>query len=191
MKVHPDDALIVVDVQRDFCTGGALAVRDGEKVVPAINGVLGKFAHVFFTRDWHPANHCSFSDAPQYRDGSWPAHCVQGSPGAALHPELIVPANAVVVDKAVSAERDCYSGFDGTHLADLLSARGVSRVFVCGLATDYCVKATALDARRLGFEVTLIEDACRGVDVPAGTARDAIDAMTIAGATVCRAKDIE
>ena len=190
MKIEPTDALIVVDVQRDFCAGGALAVKDGDLVVPVINALTPKFRHTFFTRDWHPANHCSFSDAPTYQDGSWPVHCVQGSPGAAFHPDLKAPEGARLVDKAANPDKESYSGFDGTNLPALLRERGVTRVFVCGLATDYCVKATALDGRNCGFEVVLVEDACRGVDIPPGLAQKAIEEMRAAGVAVCRTKDI-
>jgi nicotinamidase/pyrazinamidase len=185
MTIGPSDALVVVDVQNDFCAGGSLAVPDADAIVPVINDLVPRFEHRVFTRDWHPANHCSFSDNPEFVDGSWPAHCVRDTPGAAFCPDLDVPEDAVIVDKATGIDRDAYSGFQDTSLADELRSRGVARVFVCGLATDYCVKTTLLDAVRDGFDAVLIEDACRGIDVPAGTVADAVDEMKTAGATVC------
>lgn len=191
MKIGPTDALIVVDVQVDFCPGGALAVRGGDEIVPGINALLPKFRHVVFSRDWHPANHCSFSPAPEYVDGSWPAHCVQNTPGAQFHPGLALPADPWIVSKAATSEREAYSGFDGTTLAEDLRGKNIARIFVCGLATDYCVKATALDGVKAGFEVALLEDLVRGVDVPPGSAQQAIDEMRAAGVRVCRSEDLQ
>lgn len=191
MKIEPSDAVIVTDVQNDFCPGGALAVNGGAEIVPIINGLTPKFQHRAFTRDWHPANHCSFDAAPRFVDGSWPAHCIQDTPGAAFHPALLVPAGAMIVSKAAGHDHEAYSSFDGTTFARDLRARGVKRVFVCGIATDYCVKATALDALRNGFDAVLIEDACRGVDVPPGSAAEAVAAMRDAGVAVRRSEDIE
>ncbi|MBN2311831.1 MAG: nicotinamidase [Candidatus Hydrogenedentes bacterium] len=190
MDIKPTDALIVVDVQNDFCPGGALPVVDGDAVVPVINRLLARTRHPVFTRDWHPANHCSFSDAPEFVDGSWPAHCVQNTPGAAFHPGLDVPEDARVVDKATDPSYEDYDGFQGTTLGDELRERGVDRVFICGLATDYCVKNTVLGARREGFEVVVVEDGCRAIDVPPGTAAQALAEMRRAGATVCESGDI-
>lgn len=190
MEIEASDALIVVDVQRDFCAGGALAVNGGDDIVPVINALLARFDHAAFTRDWHPADHCSFADPPEFKDGSWPVHCVQNTPGAAFHADLDLPEGAIMVDKATRPDKDAYTGFDGTDLAQQLRDRGVTRVFVGGLATDYCVKATALDAQRHGFEVVLIEDACRGVDIPTGTTADAIEEMREAGVLVCRSGDL-
>ncbi|NUM54900.1 MAG: nicotinamidase [Candidatus Hydrogenedentes bacterium] len=184
MNINPTDALIVVDVQNDFCPGGALAVADGDGVVAGINRLLPLFSVTVFTRDWHPANHCSFSDHPEYVDKSWPAHCVANTPGARFHTDLTLPDDAMIVSKGTDASKEAYSGFDGTALAESLRDANVGRVFVCGLATDYCVKATALDAVRNGFETYVIDDLCRGVDIPPGTARAAIEAMMSAGAHV-------
>ncbi|MCP4644390.1 MAG: nicotinamidase [bacterium] len=191
MDVCSSDAIIVVDVQNDFCPGGALGVTGGDAIVPVINGLLMKFEHFVFTRDWHPQDHCSFSDEPEFIDGSWPVHCVQDSPGAAFHGDLHVPLNATVVSKATDAEAEEYSSFQASSLAEDLRAKGVTRVFVCGLATDYCVRATALDALKEGFDVIVLEDACRGVDVPAGSAQAAIDEMRQAGVTVCGSELVE
>lgn len=171
------DALLVVDVQNDFCPGGALPVEDGDSVVPEINRLLPLFRTVVFTRDWHPADHVSFADPPLFVDGSWPPHCVQGTPGAGFHPDLKVPHGALIVNKGDDPAAEAYSGFQARDI-DLeawLRGRGVERVFVAGLATDYCVRATSLDARQAGFEVVLLEDAVRGV-APDST-RDALEEL--------------
>jgi len=175
IQVDPQtDALIVVDVQRDFCPGGALAVPRGDDVVPVINRLLGLTDWLTVaTRDWHPADHCSF----EAQGGIWPPHCVAGTDGAAFHPALDQSRIRTVVSKAVTSDAEAYSGFQGTDLAARLAARGVRRVFVCGLATDYCVKATALDARRAGLDVVVIEDAIRGVEVKPGDCAKAVDEM--------------
>ncbi len=163
MKTTDTDALIAVDVQNDFCFGGALPVPQGERVSTPLNCAVLKFDTLVLTRDWHPNDHCSFSDAPEYRDGSWPPHCVQDSPGAEFHGGFHAPLDAIVVSKGTDPDREAYSGFQDTGLADLLRKRGITRVFIGGLATDYCVKATALDAQREGFETWVLMDACRGV----------------------------
>ena len=186
--LRPDrDALILVDVQNDFCPGGALPVPEGDKVVPALNALLqrGK-AFAVATRDWHPPTHCSFT--PQ--GGPWPVHCVAGTPGAAFHPALATDRVAHVISKATRPEEEAYSGFQGTGLADLLRKRVIRRVFVGGLATDYCVKATALDAAKSGFEVTVLEDAIRGVEVHAGDCARALEEMKCAGIRLLRTDDL-
>jgi nicotinamidase/pyrazinamidase len=177
------DALIIVDVQNDFCPGGALAVREGDKVVSPLNAIMSLFDNVFMTRDWHPHNHCSFSTTPKYVDDSWPAHCVADTDGAKFHPDLIVPERAVISGKAVLAEKEEYSDFDQTgRFRKALLERGVDRVFIGGLATDYCIKFTTLDALKKGFCAIVLTDAVRGVDIPAGNAQKAIDNMLEAGA---------
>ena len=190
MNIEPTDALIVVDVQNDFCPGGALPVPDGWRVASPINKVVIGFDHYFFTRDWHPFDHCSFSDTPEFADGSWPEHCMEDSPGAEFLVDLHVPSDAAVVSKGMDPDKEAYSGFEETDLAEQLHARGVRRVFVCGLATDFCVKATALDALRLGFTVVIIRDACRAVDKPAGSGDAAFEEMRAAGAQFCRSGDL-
>jgi nicotinamidase/pyrazinamidase len=190
MPPRDSDALVVVDVQNDFCPGGALAVRDGQRVVPVINGLLRHFEHVVFTRDWHPSDHCSFDDDPRFVDGSWPAHCVQDTPGAEFHPDLHVGLASPVVSKGTDPDREAYSGFDGTDLEDRLRKEGVRRMFVCGLATDYCVKQTALDAKRLGFETCVVIDACRGVDNPTGSAQAALEDMEAAGIALRSSREV-
>jgi nicotinamidase/pyrazinamidase len=157
------DALVVVDVQNDFLPGGALAVPGGDAVVPVLNRWIDAAERagvpIFFTRDWHPADHVSF----EAQGGPWPPHCVQGTTGAAFDERLHVPDAATVVSKATRPEAEAYSGFDTTDLAEQLREHGVERVFVGGLATDYCVRATVLDALSEGFEVRVIEPGIRGI----------------------------
>jgi nicotinamidase/pyrazinamidase len=157
------DALIVVDVQIDFCPGGALPIEHGDDVVPVLNRWMTAAADaavpVFASRDWHPQHHLSFKE----RGGEWPVHCVQDSPGARFHPGLRLPDSAVVVTKGVRFDQDQYSAFDATGLATELRRLGVRRVWVGGLAQDVCVRATVLDARREGFEAIVITDATHPV----------------------------
>lgn len=186
MPIDASDVLIVVDVQNDFCPGGALPVTEGHRVVPVINAMLRHFENVVFTRDWHPFDHCSFDDEPEFIDGSWPDHCVQDTPGAEFHGDLRVGLATPIVNKGTDPDREAYSGFDDTTLHERFQVWGIRRVYVCGLATDYCVKHTALDAARLGYEVAVIEDACRGVDHPPGSVQTALDEMASAGVRLCR-----
>jgi nicotinamidase/pyrazinamidase len=190
IEISDSDALIVVDVQNDFCPGGSMPVADGDQVVPVLNGLMARFSTVVLTRDWHPRDHVSFSAEPQFMDRSWPPHCVAGTSGADFHPPLEVPAGAIVVSKGADRDREAYSGFQGTNLAEDLHRRGIRRVLVGGLATDYCVKATVLDALKSGFTAVLIADAARGVDIPAGTAEQAVKDMAAAGASVVESADI-
>jgi nicotinamidase/pyrazinamidase len=181
------DALIVVDVQNDFCPGGALAVPRGDEVVPAINRILDLAGWLTVaTRDWHPHDHCSFK--PQ--GGIWPVHCVAGTQGAAFHPGLKAVKVRQTISKATTRDAEAYSGFQGTELATLLKGQGVRRLFVCGLATDYCVKATALDARKAGFEVVALEDAIRGVEVQPGDCAKAMEEMAAAGIRFAKTTDL-
>ncbi len=156
-------ALVVVDLQNDFCPGGALAVPEGDQIVPVVNALAEAFARlgrpVVATQDWHPTDHISFRE----RGGPWPVHCVQGTPGAELHPDLRREPITHIVRKAYRRDQEAYSGFEGTGLAELLRGLGVEEVYVCGLATDYCVNATALDASRAGFRTAVVEDAARPV----------------------------
>jgi len=181
------DALIIVDVQNDFCPGGALAVADGHEVIPGINRLLKYPWLAVATMDWHPSDHCSFHS----QAGPWPPHCVQGTPGAELHPALEAAKIQVVITKGSQIERDAYSGFDGTELAHILRHRGVHRVVICGLATDYCVRATAHDALQEGFEVIVLEDAIRGVEVNPGDCQQAIDELKEAGACFVSSSDLD
>ena len=183
---RPGDALIVVDVQKDFLPGGSLAVPHGDEVVSVLNRYLEIFSSrglpVYATRDWHPPQHCSFKD----QGGPWPPHCVAGSDGAAFADGLRLPAEAVIVSKATAPEKDAYSGFQDTGLARRLHEAGVRRVFVGGLATDYCVLHTVHDALGEGFEVVLLEDAIRAVDIQPGDGERAVKEMLDAGAVPVR-----
>ena len=173
---------MVVDFQNDFTPGGALAVPGGDQIAGRVNELAAsdEFDLVVATRDWHPPDHGSFSD----RGGPWPVHCVQGTEGAELHPALDQSKIDVVVDKGQDPATEGYSGFEGTDLASLLRERNVDSVTVVGLATDYCVKNTALDALREGFDVTVDPDAVRGVDVNPGDSERALDEVRAAGASV-------
>jgi nicotinamidase/pyrazinamidase len=191
MNAAPTDALIVTDVQRDFCPGGALGIRGGDEVVPVINRLIPKFENVVYTRDWHPAGHVSFSDRPEFVDKSWPVHCVADTPGAAFHEDLLLPETPWIVEKGTHPEREAYSAFEGTDLAKQLERRNIERLFITGLATDYCVKNTALDAVRHGFEAVVVRDAVRGVDVPPGSEAQAIEEMKKAGVRVVESQVFE
>lgn len=180
MKVGDTDALIVVDVQNDFCPGGALAVPDGDEVVPVINDLMLRFRHVIATQDFHPRGHSSFVG----EGGPWPEHCVQGTPGAEFHPALDISRADEIVQKGTDLATDGYSGFAGTDLADRLRARGIERVVVTGLATDYCVRATTVEAIEHGFDAVVLTDAVRAVNVAAGDGDEAFEDMTRAGATL-------
>jgi nicotinamidase/pyrazinamidase len=185
----PHSSLIVVDVQRDFCPGGSLAIDHGDEIVPLLNGVIEAFDRtglpIYFTRDWHPPNHCSFKS----QGGKWPAHCVRGTYGAEFHRDLLIPGRAMVIDKGTEPDRDAYSGFDGTDLSDRLRKSGVTEVFLGGLATDYCVKETVLDALRDGMLVNLMLDCVRGVDLRKGDSQDAIGTMASHGARITDSKE--
>jgi nicotinamidase/pyrazinamidase len=188
------DALIIVDVQNDFCPGGALAVAGGDEIVAVLNRLIAEFKRaglpVIATRDWHPQRTTHFNT----HGGTWPPHCVQGTHGAEFHADLALDESAIIVSKGIEENADSYSGFDGTdargeRLANLLRARGVERLVVAGLATDYCVKQTVLDGLREGFAVVVLEDAVRGVDMKPGDAQQALEAMRRAGAAIRAAKD--
>jgi nicotinamidase/pyrazinamidase len=176
------EALIIVDFQNDFTPGGALAVSGGDEIAQRVNELAadGRFDLVVATRDWHPADHGSFAD----QGGPWPVHCVQGTEGAELHPALDREKVQVIVDKGQDPETEGYSGFEATDLDQLLRDRGIDKVTIVGLATDYCVKNTALDALRGGFEVTVDSQGVRGVEVNKGDSERALEEMREAGATV-------
>jgi nicotinamidase/pyrazinamidase len=189
------DALVVVDVQNDFCPGGSLAVPDGDSVVPVLNRYAERFdaqgAAVFASRDWHPPRTKHFAAY----GGIWPPHCVQGTAGAAPHPALVLPARTQVVSKGMDPEEDAYSCFQaraeqGGDFASLLAAREIQRLFVGGLATDYCVKATALDALRGGLTVVVLQDAVRAVDVTPGDGARALAELAAAGAASARLDEV-
>ena len=185
------DALIIVDVQNDFCPGGSLPVENGDAVVPVLNRYIEQFKAaglpIIATRDWHPPKTTHFSTY----GGPWPPHCIQGTAGACFHAELALPANVTIISKGAAAEADDYSGFqavssEGVRLADLLRGLGVERLFVGGLATDYCVKHTVLDGLSEGFKVILLEDAIRGVNLKPDDSQQAVEAMVRAGAVPIR-----
>jgi len=191
VKLSKRDALIIVDMQKDFMPGGALPVPDGDKIVPTLNRYIERFASlnlpVYFTRDWHPKDHISFKGY----GGIWPPHCVQGTEGAEFHEDLIIPQdNKFIISKGTSRDFDAYSGFQGTILEDLLKERGIKRVFVGGVATDYCVKNTVLGAINLGFQVFLLYDGIKGVDVNPGDSERAIELMLSEGAALIEIKDV-
>ena len=197
-------ALIVIDVQKDFCAGGALAVPDGDAVVPAINALAARFETVVLTQDWHPPGHASFAsrhpgrkpfetmDFPYGPQVLWPDHCVMGSEGAALHPGLSVPHAALILRKGSRPAIDSYSAFleadqtTRTGLDGYLRSRGIDTLFLCGLATDYCVAWSALDARRFGFAASIIEPASRAIDL-AGSLEAAWHDLDAAGVARLRA----
>ncbi|MBS7634447.1 nicotinamidase [Candidatus Bathyarchaeota archaeon] len=186
-----EDALIVVDVQVDFCPGGSLPVPEGEKIVPVLNKYIEKFersgALIVATRDWHPSNHISFKDY----GGLWTPHCVQGTDGANFHPNLQLPERVKIVSKATDPFKEAYSGFEGTNLAEDLKRAGVKRVFVGGLATEYCVKNTVLDALNLGFETFILEDAVKGINVKPSDVEKAMKEMLGKGAKKITFSDLE
>jgi nicotinamidase/pyrazinamidase len=209
MSIRPDDAsaLLVIDVQNGFLPGGSLAVKDGEQVVPVINRMAKAFFNVVITQDWHTAGHVSFAsshpgknpfetiDLPYGKQVLWPDHCVQGTDSAALSKDLSIPHAGLVIRKGFHRDVDSYSAFteaDGkttTGLAAYLKARRLTKVFVAGLATDFCVAWTALDARKAGFETYVVEDACRGIDNQGSLAKAWVD-MAKAGINRIQSGDI-
>jgi nicotinamidase/pyrazinamidase len=181
-KVADDMALLIVDIQNDFCPGGALAVPEGDRVVPLMNNYIrifeAKHAPIVATRDWHPPDHCSFKTL----GGIWPPHCVQNTPGSAFHPGLKIPKTAMIISKGMNPKIEAYSGFQHTTLGEWLKSRKVGTVCVGGLATDYCVKSTVLDALKTGFNVVWLADASRGVNVRPEDSERAEKEMIKAGA---------
>jgi nicotinamidase/pyrazinamidase len=176
------EALVIVDFQNDFTPGGALAVPDGDRIADRLNELAAdpRFDLVVATQDWHPPDHGSFSE----QGGPWPVHCVQDTEGADFHPSLDRSKVDVVVQKGQDPATEGYSGFQGTDLARLLRDRGIDKLTVVGLATDYCVKNTALDALREGFDVKVERDAVRGVDVEDGDSERALEEVEGAGGAV-------
>ncbi len=181
---QPGDALIVADLQNDFLPGGALGVAGGDEVIAPLNGYLQQFAArhlpVFLTRDWHPPLHCSFRE----QGGPWPPHCIAGTAGAEFAPGLSVPAGARVVSKATRPEAEAYSAFQGTDLGAQLRRLGVKRVVIGGMATDYCVRATVLDALAAGFAAVVLTEAVRAVDLQPGDGSRALADMRAHGAQI-------
>ncbi len=185
-----NSAIIAVDIQNDFCPGGSLPVPEGDVIVPVINRYIAKFSDmglpVYFTRDWHPLNHISFKS----RGGIWPEHCVQNTYGAELNPKIMIPQGAIIIDKGTAVDKEAYSGFQGAALEAWLKEGNIRRLFVGGLATDYCVRNTVLDALTAGFEVVFLSDASKGVDVNPGDSARAVDDMVKAGAVMAVYDDI-
>jgi nicotinamidase/pyrazinamidase len=186
LALQEGDALLIVDPQVDFCPGGSLAVPNGDRIFEAVNRAASVAPLVVASRDWHPPDHISFRE----QGGIWPVHCVRDTNGAAFHPKLDQSRIAKVVSKATSRSEEAYSAFAGTDLESYLRSHGVKRLFVGGLATDYCVRQSVLDARKAGFDVIVLEDAIGAVDVNAGDGEKALSEMRAAGAEVASTKQL-
>jgi nicotinamidase/pyrazinamidase len=180
------NALLIIDFQNDFTSGGALEVPGGDEIAGPVKRLATGINLVFATRDWHPPDHASF----ETEGGPWPVHCVQGTPGAALHPAMSEIELDAIVDVGRERDDEGYSGFEKSELAQIMRDHGVDRVYVCGLATDYCVRASAIDACEEGFDVTVVEDAIRGVDVDEGDSERALADMRRAGASVASSEEV-
>lgn len=185
--MRPDQALLIVDVQNDFCPGGTLAVAKGDEIVPVLNKYMEKFQKdklpIIASRDWHPLQTSHFKTG----GGPWPVHCVQNTNGAAFHAKLALPSSAIIISKGIEEEGDSYSAFQGYDakgrpLLEILQEIGIKTLFIGGLATDYCVKASCLDALRNGLQVFVLEDAIAGVEIQSGDSEKAMTQMTAAGA---------
>lgn len=186
IEIRPDDALVVVDPQNDFLPGGSLPVAEGNRIFEPVNRIAPLFAFVVATRDWHPPDHRYFAD----RGGPWPYHCLQDTAGAEFSAELEIAHVHEIVSKGTDPHTDGYSGFAGTELAHMLRRRDVKRVFVCGLATDYCVKATAIEALEHGFETVVLADAIAAVKLRPEDEEQALEAMRQAGAHIVTSGEI-
>jgi nicotinamidase/pyrazinamidase len=188
-KITSSDALLITDMQKDFLLGGALPVEGGDEIIPVLNGYIRRFedakAHLFASRDWHPPNHISFKT----QGGPWPPHCVQGTEGAKFSSALKLPSRIVVISKATNPEHESYSVFDGTSFAHELKMCEATRLFIGGLATDYCVVNTVLDARKLGYETVVLTDATFGINVEPGDVDRAFETMIKAGAQMATNDD--
>lgn len=190
IAITKSSALIIVDVQNDFLPGGALPVPNGDQVIIPLNNYIKIFHEkelpIIATRDWHPENHISFNT----RGGPWPPHCIRNTWGAEFPKELMLPPNVIIISKAFKEDEEAYSGFQGTNLDDVLRKLDVNRLFVGGLATDYCVRATVLDALKLNYQVILLLDAIKGVDVNPGDSERAIKEMIANGAIAVTFEEI-
>lgn len=190
LDLQDGDALLVADIQNDFLPGGALGVARGDEVVPILNRYAARFhargLPVFATRDWHPPDHCSFRE----QGGIWPVHCVQGSTGAEFHPEFHPPPSAIIISKATDSGKEAYSAFEGTALDGRLRELGVRRLFIGGLATDYCVLNSVKDAIARGYAVVLLLDGIRAVNLNPGDGREAEDEMIRLGAVPIRLESL-
>jgi nicotinamidase/pyrazinamidase len=182
INLNEHDALLITDIQVDFLIGGALPVPNADKIIPVVNNYIQHFeaagGRVIASRDWHPANHSSFKS----EGGPWPTHCIQGTQGAKISPQLKLPDHTVIISKATDPKHEAYSAFDSTNLDNQLRQLGVKRLFVAGLATDYCVVNTVLDARKLGFETYVLMDATLGINVNPGDIDRAVESMRTQGA---------
>jgi nicotinamidase-related amidase len=185
--LRPTDGLIVVDAQNDFLPGGSLAVAEGDRIFAPLNRLMPRFTRVYATRDWHPKNHKYF----QAEGGIWPYHCLQNTPGAEFSPKLNAGEIDAVVSKGVDPKTDGYSGFAATDLEQRMRADGITRVFVGGLATDYCVKATAIEAKRRGFDVVVLEDAIAAVKLKPEDEDEALRAMRDAGCELATSAEVQ
>ena len=190
IKIDQGDALIIVDVQNDFLPGGALEVPNSDVIIPVLNRYIVLFSKaglpVVATRDWHPPDHCSFKN----QGGLWPPHCVRRTKGAEFSPELELPENTIIVSKATSVESDAYSGFEGTNLDEILREKGIERLFIGGLATDYCVLNTVKDALKNGYKVFLLTDAIKAVNIKPDDGAKAEKEMIEGGAVPLKFEDI-
>jgi nicotinamidase/pyrazinamidase len=184
---RPEDSLLIIDPQVDFCPGGALPVPGGDQIFAAVNRAATQAPRVIVSRDWHPADHCSFED----EGGPWPPHCRQGTEGAAFHPALDQSRIEKVFSKGTDPKHEAYSAFDDTGLNGWLREKGVKRLFVAGLATDYCVRATVLDALGDGFQVVVLEDGVGAVNVQPGDGDRALVEMSDRGAQLARSHDVQ
>jgi nicotinamidase/pyrazinamidase len=180
------EALLIIDFQNDFTAGGALEVPEGDEIAEPVKRLAERFDVVVATRDWHPPDHASF----QAQGGPWPVHCVRGTHGADFHPAMKDVELDAVVDVGQGRDDEGYSGFENSELARMLRARDVEEVYVCGLATDYCVRASAIDACREGFDVTVVGDAVRGVEVNPGDSERALQDMRDAGASIASSDEV-
>ncbi len=187
MKISESDALLIVDLQNDFCPGGALAVPRGDEIISGINELIPRFKQVAASQDWHPKNHCSF----QPQGGPWPPHCIQNTRGAALHSALLQDRIGVRIFKAQQPDQDAYSAFERTSLSEELKIRKIRRIFICGLATDYCVKESALDAVKSGFLAVVLTDLIRAVNVRPGDDRKALNQMKQAGIGLAQSSELQ
>lgn len=190
-----DCALLIVDVQNDFCPGGALGIKEGDKIIPAINKYIEIFIKnnlpIILTRDWHPAETRHFKRF----GGAWPGHCIQNTKGAEFHPQLRIPEGAIIISKGMNPAKDSYSAFQAfdsaeKNLPSLLKEKGISELFICGLATDYCVKFTALDALKSAFKVNVLADAIKGVDLQPKDSENALKEIISLGAKAITLKDV-
>lgn len=207
MTISETDLLLVIDVQNDFCPGGALAVEDGHSVVPVINSLISRFSHIVITQDWHPVDHSSFASnhegqspfstvtMPYGEQTLWPDHCIQGTKGAELHKDLITYPASLIIRKGMNASIDSYSAFyendhtTGTGLAGYLRERNIKRVICTGLAYDFCVFYSAQDAVKEQFDTVVVTDACRAIDMD-GSAQQATEAMTSSGVTLLTSSEL-